>query len=542
MRLHVKLALILTGSMVVLLSIAQTWQVTRRVGELREVSDRALALLEQREEINARNVARAAEYAVAGSLERGEMEKFSRALEAQRDIEGLLEFSLFSQSGEIVHSTDPERLGTPLPDDRFDRNLRRRQFVTHDDHVEVFVPQAINEDCRRCHVDWPRSGFGGGLYVAFSREAVTTARADAVQSMSEAKRGAIREGALLVTVLCLVLAGLVHVFLGRPLARFVGMFDHFRTDASDLTYRIAVNRRDEIGRLGETLNSFLDQVHGIIRSAASGAERVQEHSANIARTNDQMAREMESQRDGTLQIAHSTEEMAATSREVARRCSELSDTAQATGAKSERGAKVTRTAATSMRELATSVTEAATLVDVLGEHSRSIGGVVELIESIAGQTNLLALNATIEAARAGEHGRGFAVVAEEVRALAQRTQHATEEISRSIEEMRSVTERSVQQMGVSAERAEAVLGLAEEAGQVLEEINVGTAEFSSAIQNIAVAAEQQSAATNEIATAVDSINTSATEASEGARRSAETSRELRQESEALHEQIGRFRI
>jgi methyl-accepting chemotaxis protein len=168
--------------------------------------------------------------------------------------------------------------------------------------------------------------------------------------------------------------------------------------------------------------------------------------------------------------------------------------------------------------------------------------VVELIDSIAGQTNLLALNATIEAARAGEHGRGFAVVAEEVRALAQRTQEATENISRSIAQMNDVTQRSVTEMGKGAHVADDVLALAERAGTSLAEINAGVVSVTEAIGSISAAAEQQSAATTEIATTVDAIDGATREHNEGAQTSAATSRSLLDDAASLEEEIQRFRI
>jgi methyl-accepting chemotaxis protein len=135
-----------------------------------------------------------------------------------------------------------------------------------------------------------------------------------------------------------------------------------------------------------------------------------------------------------------------------------------------RSAKVTGKAADEARRTNT-------VVEGLAAGTHKIGEVLTLIQNIASQTNLLALNATIEAARAGEHGRGFAVVASEVKALANQTAQATEEISTQIQSIQAATSEAV--------------GAIQSIGGTIAEIN----EISNAI---ATAVEQQGAATREI--------------------------------------------
>lgn len=542
MKLHVKLALILTGSMIVLLTAAQIWQVDQQVKLLRANADDTIERLVTQERANVRNVARAAEYAVTGSLERGEMEKFSRALDAQRQIEGLVEFSLIGQNGSIAYSTEPSRVGAPFPDEHFERDSLEHRLVETPERTLFLSPQAIASDCLRCHLDWPQEGFGGALYMAFSRDAVVQAREQVAATTERAREDAVRRGTLLVVALCVVLAGLIHVFLGRPLSRFIGMLDHFRTDPEDLTYRIQVTRRDEIGRLGETLNAFLEKVHGVVDQSAAASFKVHQKSSQIAQVNGAMAQQLSEQKSRTTQIAASTEEMAATSREVARQCADLQSTTSDAASQARDGVETVGKAVGSMRELAGTVTGASALVNELEEHSRGIGSVVELIESIASQTNLLALNATIEAARAGVHGLGFAVVAEEVRALAQRTQEATDTIGISITKMNEVTQRSVEEMGKGAGVADDVLALAERAASTLAEIADGVEKVGTSVGSIAAAAEQQSAATGEIATTIDAIDTATRQNDEGARESAEASQGLLEDAQALQDQITIFRI
>jgi methyl-accepting chemotaxis protein len=156
-------------------------------------------------------------------------------------------------------------------------------------------------------------------------------------------------------------------------------------------------------------------------------------------------------------VASASEEMASSVNEIGRQVQE--------------SARIAGEAVAQARKTHHRVTE-------LSEASKRIGDVVELINTVASQTNLLALNATIEAARAGEAGRGFAVVATEVKALAEQTAKATEEIRRQIDDIQNATHDSV---------------------SAIEEIGVTIGRISEISSTIASAVEEQGAATQEVA-------------------------------------------
>ncbi len=160
-------------------------------------------------------------------------------------------------------------------------------------------------------------------------------------------------------------------------------------------------------------------------------------------------------------------------------------------------------------------------VSELSRAAARIGDVVELINTIAGQTNLLALNATIEAARAGEAGRGFAVVASEVKALAQQTAKATEEISQQINGIQMATRESVTAIGTIGETigrlseiSAAVAAAVEEQGAATQEIsrNVqqaahGTQDVSSNIINVQRGASDTGSASSQVLSSAQSLST-----------------------------------
>src|SRR5262249_50862540 len=218
------------------------------------------------------------------------------------------------------------------------------------------------------------------------------------------RRLAIREVIGLV-LLFAVLAFLIRRVVARPLAQMVGLLQDIAE--GNLSRRLEVTSRDEVGGLARWFNVSLDRIHEIIGEVRQAASHTATASAQLSGAAAQLSTGAQEQASSLEETAASLEEITGTVKQNADSARQASRLALAARETAEKGGQV--------------VTAAVSAMQGINNASKKIGDIVTLIDELAFQTNLLALNAAVEAARAGEQGRGFAVVAGEVRNLAQRS-------------------------------------------------------------------------------------------------------------------------
>jgi methyl-accepting chemotaxis protein len=315
-----------------------------------------------------------------------------------------------------------------------------------------------------------------------------------------------------------------------------------RIAAGDLTHNLDSKRQDELGQLQRAIQGMTQGLRELIGGISDGVTQIASAAEELSAVTEQTSAGVNSQKVETDQVATAMNEMTATVQEVARNAEEASEAAVAADQQAREGDKVVGEAIAQIERLAKEVGNSTEAMGELKRESEKIGSVLDVIKSVAQQTNLLALNAAIEAARAGEAGRGFAVVADEVRSLAQRTQKSTEEIEELIVGLQNGTQQVSTIMDNSRALTDSSVELTRRAGGSLESITRTVSAIQAMNQQIAAAAEQQSAVAEEINRSVLNVRDVSDQTSAASEETAASSVELARLGTHLQMLVGRFRV
>jgi len=353
-----------------------------------------------------------------------------------------------------------------------------------------------------------------------------------IQKTKEIKSAIARQRNELIGVIIILFllgAGII-TYISRkitvPIKHTVEMLKDIAQGEGDLTKRLKVETKDEVGEMAEWFNKFIDTIQNIIKDVAQNANRVKDASGELSEISKQMtfgaeqtsekanvvAAAGEEMSSNMSSVAAATEEASANVNMVATAAEQMIATINEIAQNSEKASSITSEAVAQTQNASNKVNE-------LGSSADEIGKVVETITEISEQVNLLALNATIEAARAGEAGKGFAVVANEIKDLAKQTAEATQEIKGKIGGIQGSTDATVTEIG-----------------QILEVIN----DINDIVSTIATAVEEQSATTKEIAENVVQASRGIQEVNENVAQSSSVARDIAKDIADVNQASGKM--
>lgn len=365
--------------------------------------------------------------------------------------------------------------------------------------------------------------------------------------------------ALSITVgIVLLIALIIILVIGRSISTPIKRLNEVmqRLANGDLKVDVGMNdRRDEIGEMAQTVNVFKENAQEVERMKTEQVETERRIAIEKKQTMDNMANDFEGSVGHIVSVVSSAAtELQASAKNLSEMSEQTSRQTSVVAAATEEASSSVQTVASAAEELSASISEinrqigestrvaanavqevkkTDATVSTLSEAASQIGDVVKLIQDIAEQTNLLALNATIEAARAGEAGKGFAVVASEVKNLATQTGRATEEISKKIVTVQTVSNESVIAIRSIGSIIEQIDQITKTIADALRQQDAATKEISNNVQ-------QASAGTSEISSSIVNVTHAAQESRNASTEVFDAASELSKQSEALRQQIQNF--
>lgn len=395
---------------------------------------------------------------------------------------------------------------------------------------------------------------GTGVYIDNIDKTNTTIREE-IDRLSGKKTLQMLAVAGAIFLGIVILSFVIALGISSGLKNLIHSFRDVAEGEGDLTKRIAVHSKDELGELGTLFNVFLGNLQEMIKKIAGNSLAVNDSADSLTALSSQMN---ERARDTSMvanNVAAGAEEMTTNLQAVAAAMEQsTTNTAMVASAAEEMTATINEISTNAERasaitgEAVQQAHKATQRMAELGVAAAAIGKVTETINDISDQTNLLALNATIEAARAGESGKGFAVVANEIKDLAKQTAESTRHIKAQIESMQSTTAVTVEEIERIAtiinqvnELVAIIATAVDEQSKATGEIATNIAQASQGLQEVNENVGQSSVVAGEIASDITKVSVTAVEITQSSDQVRERAQQLQEMAIELKDIVSRFR-
>lgn len=346
---------------------------------------------------------------------------------------------------------------------------------------------------------------------------------------------------VIIAIMVILIVGIIRS-ITTPLRQVADALKNIASGDGDLTQTLSYRGNDEVGELSSSFNTFTEKLRSVIVELQHTAKTLQQSSTELDKAAHDSLDSSERQLQETEVIATSMNEVTYSVQEVAKNAEQAASEVSSASQQAMAGQQSIYNSLQQTDQLSATIGEAVQVMEALAAESTQIGGVLEVINSIAEQTNLLALNAAIEAARAGEQGRGFAVVADEVRLLAQRTQQSTGEVQHMIDSLQKNSQAAVRVIQESSEASAKTVEQANIASASLEQITHALAALSDLNASIASSTLQQSHVSEEINQNINRVAGLATSSTAAAQQASTSSEHLEQLARSLGNLLAQFKV
>lgn len=384
------------------------------------------------------------------------------------------------------------------------------------------------------------------------RFTVITAQADdlAVELGANARRdiddlnASVRRVTIVVLGAILVLGTAIAIVIYRSITRSLGPLLAFvgAIGKGDLSGRTTVTGRDEIGRLGESLNETVGNLAEMTRQTRETSEALNAATAEMQATAQQQAAGASEQSAAVQQITSTLEEITQSGNQISDRSKTVATSAEATATASKSGLAAVSETGRAIESIQEQAERVARTVVVLTEKTQSVGEIIASVNEIAERSNLLALNAAIEAASAGEAGRSFSVVAEEIRNLADQAKDATGQVHGLLSEIQQGINSAVMQTEEAVKRAQYGRERSAQTEQTINELAHGIEQSVATFEQIVAATNQQQIGIEQVSNSVQNIRDASEQIAAGISDLEKAAGSLNAMGSQMRQSIDRYRL
>ena len=377
--------------------------------------------------------------------------------------------------------------------------------------------------------------------VAGAAEKYEKTEAMAIMTVQRDIKALFIIASVIIAVAALIVYFIMNI-ITKPIVKLTDTLKDISEGEGDLTQRIPVTSKDEVGRLAENFNKFIESVHKIIVAVKDSSEEVASGNNELAATMEELSTTFNSQSEQVSSVAQNMASISNDSKNIVQSLAGSITKMQVANSSVKEGSSQLHNARGNMDDIKDKTEELSTTIVSLAESSGKIGDILSVINDIADQTNLLALNAAIEATRAGDAGRGFAVVADEVRKLAERTQRSTSEISAIITSLQKESNAASGEMDGANASVNNCLGSIKKTDELFNMVVSSVREIDSATQDVNNTMNDQFTMVQTVSDNTNAIAAGIEESMHAVNEVVTTVTHLQQRAETLKRIVSQFKV